>query len=77
MTSKEQSFGTANEQSQNATATTSTKKAANIRNAAIITFGGVSLGVLYFLSRQNYLLFHSITEIFSIVIAFAIFAIAS
>ena len=76
MTSKEQSFGTANEQSQNATATTSTKKVANIRNAAIITVGAVSLGVLYFLSRQNYLLFHSITEIFSIVIAFAIFAIA-
>jgi hypothetical protein len=76
MTSKEQSFGTANEQSQNATANTSTKKVANIRNAAIITVGAVSLGVLYFLSRQNYLLFHSITEIFSIVIAFAIFAIA-
>jgi signal transduction histidine kinase/PAS domain-containing protein len=36
----------------------------------------LSLIGLYFLSRYNYLLFHSIVEVFSIVIAFAIFAIA-
>ena len=54
----------------------SPKKSAYIRNAALITFGVASLGALYYLSLQNYLLFHSIVEIFSIVIAFAIFAVA-
>jgi signal transduction histidine kinase len=38
--------------------------------------GAVSLAGLYVLSRVNYLLFHSSVEVFSIVIAFAIFAIA-
>jgi signal transduction histidine kinase len=38
--------------------------------------GVVSLAGLYVLSRVNYLLFHSSVEVFSIVIAFAIFAIA-
>ena len=38
--------------------------------------GAVSLAGLYVLSRVNYLLFHSSVEAFSIVIAFAIFAIA-
>ena len=52
------------------------RKAANIRNAALIIAGAVSLNALYYLSRQNYLLFHGIAEVFSIVIAFAIFAIA-
>ena len=52
------------------------KKAATIRNAALIIAGAISLSVLYYLSRQNYLLFHGIVEVFSIVIAFAIFAIA-
>jgi hypothetical protein len=36
----------------------------------------VSLTGLYLLSRLNYLLFHSAVEVFSIVITFAIFAIA-
>jgi signal transduction histidine kinase len=36
----------------------------------------VSLAGLYLLSRFNYLLFHSLVEVFSIVISFAIFAIA-
>ncbi len=35
-----------------------------------------ALTVFYFLSQYNYLLFHSIIEIFSIVISFSIFAIA-
>ncbi len=52
------------------------KKSGYIRNAAIVIGTAISLGALYYLSRQNYLLFHSIVEIFSIVIAFAIFAIA-
>ena len=52
------------------------KRLSSIRNAAVIIGGAASLLILYFLSRQNYLLFHSIVEIFSIVIAFAIFAIA-
>ena len=47
-----------------------------LRNTLLVTAGVVSLGLLYILSRQNYLLFHSIVEIFSIVIAFAIFAVA-
>ena len=72
MSSKDQSFGTVNAHNEH----TSAKKTANIRNVAIIVGGAVSLGALYFLSRQNYLLFHSIVEIFSIVIGFAIFAIA-
>ena len=52
------------------------KKAVHFRNIVVIIGGAVSLVALYLLSRQNYLLFHSIVEIFSIVIAFAIFAIA-
>jgi PAS domain S-box-containing protein len=45
----------------------------------IIVTGIIGIAVLaglYFLSRFNYLLFHSFAEVFSIVIAFAIFAIA-
>ena len=44
----------------------------------ILIGGGIAAlaTVLYFLSRQDYLLFHSLVEAFSIVIAFAIFAIA-
>ena len=74
---EKQGFGTEKEQSADLHANSmSTKKAAYIRNAAVIIVGAASLGVLYLLSRQNYLLFHSIVEIFSIVIAFTIFAIA-
>ena len=69
MTSEDQSLGAAIEPNN-------LKKTANIRNAFAITAGAISLVTLYFLSRQNYLLFHGIVEIFSIVIAFAIFAIA-
>ena len=48
------------------------------RYKSIATFiiGIAILIGLYFLSRQNYLLFHSFAEGFSIVIAFSIFAIA-
>jgi len=42
----------------------------------IILVFAISIGLLYWLSRYNYLLFHSLAEIYSIVIAFAIFAIA-
>jgi signal transduction histidine kinase/PAS domain-containing protein len=42
----------------------------------LVLGAAVSLAGLYLLSRFNYLLFHSSVEVFSIVIAFAIFAIA-
>ena len=77
MTSKDTDFGTIDKQSVGPTSNvTKSKEAVYLKNAAVILAGGVSLAVLYLLSRQNYLLFHSIVEIFSIVIAFAIFAIA-
>jgi len=69
MSSKDQSLGTAIE-------TKNLKQAANLRNASLIISGAVILSALYYLSRQNYLLFHGVVEIFSIVIAFASFAIA-
>jgi signal transduction histidine kinase len=46
------------------------------RYATLVLAGVVILAGLYFLSRQNYLLFHGLAEGFSIVIAFAIFAVA-
>ena len=48
------------------------------RNRIVVTgVTGIAILVgLYFLSHFNYLLFHSFAEVFSIVIAFAIFAIA-
>ncbi len=46
------------------------------KNIVVILATVISLMLLYFLSRYNYLLFHSTVEIFSIVIAFTIFAIA-
>jgi signal transduction histidine kinase len=52
------------------------KRLINLRNIAAVACMAISLVALYLLSRQNYLLFHSIVEIFSIVIAFAIFAVA-
>jgi hypothetical protein len=69
MSAKDQSLGATIE-------TKNLKKTANIRNAFVIIVGAISLVALYFLSRQNYLLFHGIVEVFSIFIAFAIFAIA-
>lgn len=47
-----------------------------IMNIAIIVAAAASLTALYFLSRSNYLLFHGLAEVFTVVIAFAIFAIA-
>jgi signal transduction histidine kinase len=47
-----------------------------VRNVLLVVAAAVSLAGLYLLSRLNYLLFHSSVEIFSIVIAFAIFTIA-
>jgi signal transduction histidine kinase/PAS domain-containing protein len=47
-----------------------------IRHGLIVVAAGVAIAALYLLSRANYLLFHSSVEVFSIVIAFAIFAIA-
>jgi|GEM_PF-3378751 Osmosensitive K+ channel histidine kinase len=46
------------------------------RNSLIIALAAVVLIGLFVLSEYNYLLFHSIVEVFSIVIAFAIFTIA-
>ena len=40
----------------------------------IILYGG-SLGILFLISQKNYLLFHSLAELFSIIIAFGIFVI--
>ena len=45
------------------------------KNAVILTGGGVLLG-LYLTSLYSYLLFHSLVEIFSIVVASAIFMLA-
>jgi signal transduction histidine kinase len=42
----------------------------------LVAAAAVSLSGLYLLSRLNYLLFHSSVEVFTIVITFAIFAIA-
>jgi signal transduction histidine kinase/PAS domain-containing protein len=47
-----------------------------IRYALMASAAAVCIAALYLLSRVNYLLFHSSVEVFSIVIAFAIFAIA-
>ena len=44
--------------------------------AFTIVTGIVLLVAMYFISHYNYLLFHSLAEVFSIIIAFAIFAIA-
>jgi len=41
-----------------------------------IVLGAILLGALYLISRHSYLLFHSLAEVFSIVIAFSIFIIA-
>jgi signal transduction histidine kinase len=46
------------------------------RLAILVLAGAAALAGLYFLSQENYLLFHGIAEGFSIVIAFAIFAVA-
>lgn len=46
------------------------------RYVLLVLDAAVNLSVLYLLSRINYLLFHSTVETFSIVITFAIFAIA-
>jgi signal transduction histidine kinase len=47
-----------------------------VRKVLLVVAAAVSLAGLYLLSRFNYLLFHSAVEVFSLVIAFAIFVIA-
>jgi signal transduction histidine kinase len=47
-----------------------------VRYGLLVSAAGVSIAAIYLLSRLNYLLFHSSVEVFSIVIAFAIFVIA-
>jgi hypothetical protein len=47
-----------------------------VRNILLVVAAAGSISGLYLLSRLNYLLFHSSVEVFTIVIAFAIFAIA-
>jgi signal transduction histidine kinase len=47
-----------------------------VKYGLLVSAAGVSIAALYLLSRINYLLFHSSVEVFSIVIAFAIFAVA-
>lgn len=46
------------------------------KNAFLVTGGIVVFLLLYDINHYNYLLFHSIAEIFSIIVAFAIFTIA-
>jgi signal transduction histidine kinase len=46
------------------------------KHVLLVAAVAVSIAGLYLLSRLNYLLFHSSVEVFSIVITFAIFAIA-
>ena len=48
----------------------------SIKNVLVGIALVVSLAGLYFLSRYNYLLFHGTTEVFTIVVAIAIFTIA-
>ena len=50
-------------------------KAITIKNGIVIGIGLIVLFVLYLMSYYNYLLFHSIAELFSITIAFSIFII--
>ncbi|MFW5808619.1 MAG: MASE3 domain-containing protein, partial [Spirochaetota bacterium] len=47
-----------------------------MRRAAVLVMGGAAIIALYIVQLDHYLLFHSLTEIFSIVIAFSIFLIA-
>ena len=53
------------------------KKKTDFRNLALQIGGGIAvLVMLYYFSRVHYLLFHSLAEIFSILVAFGIFVIA-
>ena len=47
-----------------------------IRTIALIAGIAAVLGLLHAVSLQNYLLFHTLTELFSVAVAFAIFLIA-
>ena len=73
--SENQNFG-AQAQSEKQNSSLNKEKRVTIQNAAILFAAILSLAALYVLSQYNYLLFHSVVEVFSIVIAFAIFAIA-
>ncbi|MCL4554201.1 MAG: ATP-binding protein, partial [Actinobacteria bacterium] len=57
-------------------ATTRAATAMRTVKLAELVFAVALLGALYALSRTNYLLFHGIAEVFSSVVAFAIFALA-
>ncbi len=54
----------------------STKKKISVSSIIWAVFLVLAASVLYMISRHNYLLFHSFTEGFSIVIAASIFVIA-
>ncbi len=47
-----------------------------VQSVLTFTFFGAALIGLYFTTWENYLLFHSLAEVFSIVVAFSIFVIA-
>jgi len=53
-----------------------TKKSSALKSVIIALMGLAFLILLYFVSRFNYLIFHNIAEMFSIVIAFSIFLFA-
>ncbi len=42
----------------------------------IVLFGALAFGTLYIISRPNYLLFHGLAEVFSIIMACGIFMVA-
>ena len=48
---------------------------ASAKSLALVIAGVLTLGGLYLISRHNYLLFHSLAEVFSIVVAGAIFMV--
>lgn len=53
-----------------------TENASPLQRTATVLVGLFSLVILYYISRLNYLIFHNIAEMFSIVIAFSIFLFA-
>jgi hypothetical protein len=55
---------------------TSSDLKSQVERILFAVIAGLLLYGFYLLSRYNYLLFHSLTEIFSIVIAFSIFSFA-
>jgi signal transduction histidine kinase len=73
---KDRSFGTGKEKNGAQSDNSARSKTAIFRNVAFVLIAAAILYLLYFLSQWDYLFFHSAVEVFTIVIAFATFAIA-